>query len=102
MSPKKTWAGAWFGLGGAIAGVCIVRALFESPLGWKSVILMGLLGGVAEQIGDLAESMMKRSTGVKDSGTLLPGHGGVLDRIDGMLFAAPVVFFFYWYAWAWI
>lgn len=99
VSPKKTWAGAWFGLAGAIGGVCIVNALFDSPLSWTAVILMGAVGGVAEQVGDLAESMLKRSAGVKDSGTLLPGHGGVLDRIDGMLYAAPVVFFFYAFPW---
>lgn len=100
VSPKKTWAGAWFGLAGAIGGVCIVNALFDSPLSWGTVILMGAIGGVAEQVGDLAESMLKRSAGVKDSGTLLPGHGGVLDRIDGMLYAAPVVFFFYAFPWS--
>ncbi len=101
VSPKKTWAGAWFGLAGAVAGVAIVRALFDSPLPWPAVIMMGLLGGLMEQLGDLCESMLKRAAGVKDSGALLPGHGGLLDRIDGMLYAAPVVAGFYWFAWIW-
>jgi len=101
VSPKKTWAGSWFGLVGAVGGVALVKLLFDTPLSWSAVVVMGLLGGVFEQLGDLCESMLKRSTGIKDSGGLLPGHGGLLDRIDGMLFAAPVVFIFYTYAWIW-
>lgn len=101
VSPKKTWAGSWFGLLGAVGGVALVKLLFATPLSWPAVVAMGLLGGILEQLGDLCESMLKRSAGIKDSGSLLPGHGGLLDRIDGMLFAAPVVFVFYTHAWAW-
>ena len=56
-------------------------------------MLCGFFGGIAGQLGDLVESVIKRFTGVKDSGVLLPGHGGLLDRIDGVLFAAPVIWF---------
>ena len=60
---------------------------------WWSFVLLAILLNVAAQVGDLAESALKRGVGVKDSGTLLPGHGGVLDRIDALLFAAPVLWF---------
>ena len=56
--------------------------------------LMGLVGGIAGQLGDLSESALKRSVGVKDSGTLLPGHGGILDRLDCLMFIAPFVYYY--------
>ena len=91
VSPKKTWAGAWGGLGGSLAGGLVMKALFphELPLAWIDVVLIALPGALLGQMGDLAESLIKRSTGVKDSGSLLPGHGGILDRIDAVLFMAP-------------
>jgi phosphatidate cytidylyltransferase len=70
-------------------------ALQNPPL-WPTVLLFGVVN-VAAQLGDLAESLIKRGAGVKDSGSLLPGHGGMLDRIDALLFAAPVM----WYYAAW-
>jgi phosphatidate cytidylyltransferase len=105
LSPNKTWEGA----AGSMAGSLLVTWLlillaaqlakhdilvltFPGPVShW---LLLAALVNVAAQVGDLAESGLKRSAGVKDSGTLLPGHGGVLDRIDALLLAAPVL----WYA----
>ncbi|HTJ40631.1 MAG TPA: phosphatidate cytidylyltransferase [Kofleriaceae bacterium] len=91
VSPKKTWAGAWGGLAGSIAGGLIMRALFpkEIALSWADVVLIAGPGAILGQMGDLAESLMKRSTGVKDSGGLLGGHGGLLDRVDAVLFLGP-------------
>ena len=95
VSPGKTWEGT----AGSFAAACLVGVLYERFL-WegasygKLVLLAGVLN-VAAQFGDLAESALKRSAGVKDSSQLVPGHGGVLDRIDALLFAAPVL----WYYW---
>jgi phosphatidate cytidylyltransferase len=90
ISPNKTWSGA---VGGTLAAVIVCSALVwatgQHPLGGAA---LGLLIAVAAQAGDLTESMLKRAAGVKDSGTLIPGHGGILDRIDSFLFAAPAVF----------
>jgi phosphatidate cytidylyltransferase len=95
VSPKKTMEGSLFGLLGSVGGAFLIDAVFGTPLSWHALLLAGLLGGAAEQIGDLCESVLKRSAGVKDSGKILPGHGGILDRIDGLLFAAPIVLYFY-------
>jgi len=90
ISPNKTWSGA---IGGGIAAV-VVCAVLTVAVGEQ--LLWGLvLGGfiaIAAQAGDLTESMLKRAAGEKDSGTLIPGHGGLLDRLDSFLFAAPVMF----------
>jgi len=95
ISPKKTWAGAWGGtlmgwLGGWLFGL-----LVGLSVPWWHYLLLSLTAGTVGQVGDLCESLVKRSFGVKDSGALLPGHGGLLDRLDAVLFAAPV---FYLYA----
>jgi len=93
ISPKKSWEGAFGGLGGALLVAMIAGPLFLGiGLGWST--LLGLLIAVAATFGDLAESVIKRQVGVKDSGHLIPGHGGMLDRIDSLLFVVPVV---YWY-----
>ncbi|MGA9583951.1 MAG: phosphatidate cytidylyltransferase [Terracidiphilus sp.] len=106
LSPNKTWAGAVGSIVGAVAVASVLLGLSSYLAQWNSVklsfageawwywLLLAVVVNVAAQVGDLAESALKRSAGVKDSGTLLPGHGGVLDRIDALLLAAPVL----WYA----
>lgn len=96
VSPKKTVEGSVGGLLGGVLATAAVGKLWLVPeLGWLDACVLGVGGSVAGQIGDLVESMIKRTHGVKDSGTLLPGHGGMLDRVDALLFVAPLV---YWYA----
>jgi phosphatidate cytidylyltransferase len=97
ISPKKTWEGFF----GALAFSLLASlGLFKlmpnelSVLTWTHAIVLGLLLGFAAVIGDLAESIIKRSTGAKDSGSLLPGIGGALDLIDSLLFTAPLLFFY--------
>lgn len=96
VSPKKTWAGAVGGLAGSLVGVAalklVLHAFDADWLSWLDVVLIAIPGGILGQLGDLSESLIKRSVGVKDSGTLLPGHGGLLDRIDAVLFIAPYVY----------
>jgi len=92
VSPNKTWEGAIGGLAGStLAGSLFIRLLGPGHMGLTVLILMAILS-VAAQVGDLCESMLKRHHGVKDSGAILPGHGGILDRIDGLLFAIPVLY----------
>ena len=92
ISPKKTWAGSVGGVVGALVLVAAMKtALLPLVLTWADVAVIGLICGAVGQLGDLAESMLKRSVGVKDSGNYLPGHGGMLDRIDAMLIAIPLV-----------
>jgi phosphatidate cytidylyltransferase len=97
ISPKKTWEGF---IGALALSLFASLALFRlmpghlSMLNWTHAIILGLLLGFAAVIGDLAESIIKRSTGVKDSGNMLPGIGGALDLIDSLLFTAPLLFFY--------
>ena len=89
ISPKKTLEGVLGGLVAATLGVAVVLAISSSsPL---EALVLGPLLGIVAQSGDLAESLLKRAAGAKDSGTLIPGHGGILDRVDSILFAAPVL-----------
>lgn len=90
ISPKKSVEGSLGGLtGSVIAAVVTLSFVPKVPL--LSVVLLGLLVGVVAQLGDLYESMLKRVADVKDSGKLMPGHGGILDRLDGVLFASPIL-----------
>ncbi len=101
ISPNKTWEGAIGGLLGAV----IISLLFLLPtpvqlsasLTWWQAVILGLLISFFGQLGDLVESLLKRNVGVKDSGNLIPGHGGILDRMDSIVFAVVVVY--YWVIW---
>ncbi|MEM9272675.1 MAG: phosphatidate cytidylyltransferase [Cyanobacteria bacterium P01_F01_bin.143] len=94
ISPKKTVEGAAFGLLGSLIVAELGAWYFDFP-GWRwSGIILGILIGVTSLLGDLTESMMKRDAGVKDSGQLIPGHGGILDRTDSYVFTAPLVYYF--------
>ncbi|HEY1582529.1 MAG TPA: CDP-archaeol synthase [Chthoniobacterales bacterium] len=97
ISPKKTWEGFFGALAFSLLASVGLFALMPghlSVLNWTHSIVLGLLLGFAAVIGDLAESMIKRSTGVKDSGNMLPGIGGALDLVDSLLFTAPLLFFY--------
>jgi phosphatidate cytidylyltransferase len=95
ISPKKTWEGAIAGLVGSVAGSLLAPLWFARALPVRHAVALGLLLGTVGIAGDLAESLLKRAAEVKDSGSLLPGHGGILDRIDSLLFAAPVLYSYY-------
>lgn len=93
ISPKKTWEGFAGGVVGSIAGALVVRwLLLPDTLTVGAAAVVGLGAAVLGPLGDLAESMMKRAAGVKDSGRTIPGHGGLLDRIDALLFVAPWIY----------
>jgi len=94
ISPSKTWEGAFFGILGSILGAVSGSLIFMHVLPLLHAVLLGVLLGGAGIFGDLLESLLKRAADVKDSGALLPGHGGVFDRIDSLLLAAPLL---YWY-----
>jgi phosphatidate cytidylyltransferase len=91
ISPKKTWEGFWGGAAGSIAGAVAVKLLFLPAVSIPAVVVVGAGAAVLGPLGDLSESMLKRAAGVKDSGRVIPGHGGLLDRIDAVLFVAPWV-----------
>jgi len=94
VSPKKTVEGAAGAIGGNVLGGAIIKALLLPLIGWREVVVLSLVAGALAQIGDLCESLLKRAFGAKDSGWLLPGHGGVLDRADSLVF--PVVLVYYY------
>ncbi|MDQ6905751.1 MAG: phosphatidate cytidylyltransferase, partial [Chloroflexota bacterium] len=93
ISPKKTWEGFAGGIAGAILAAMIANWGFGVGLRIVVAALVGVLIALAATVGDLAESLLKRQTGVKDSGTLIPGHGGILDRIDSWLVVFIVVYY---------
>jgi phosphatidate cytidylyltransferase len=94
VSPNKSVEGALFGLAGSVTGALVAKLIYFSELSVANGILAALLIGTLGQLGDLFESMIKRSCGVKDSGRIIPGHGGILDRLDSILFAAPATYYY--------
>jgi len=94
ISPGKTTEGAIAGVFGAIVVGVILVTILNMPIGYGQAILLGFLVSVFGQLGDLVESLLKRNMGVKDSGKLLPGHGGLLDRMDSVVFTGIVVYYY--------
>ena len=97
ISPGKTWEGAVAGLAGGLAAtvaLAFILDLTPHPLSYPGVVLLGFLIPVFAQLGDLAESLLKRSAGVKDAGHLIPGHGGMLDRMDSIIFSSIIVYYY--------
>jgi phosphatidate cytidylyltransferase len=95
-SPKKTWEGFIGGILIAAAAGYIISIYFKE-LEWRQWVSMAIIIGIVGTLGDLVESMFKRSINIKDSGGILPGHGGLLDRFDGLLLSAPVVFVYLYF-----
>jgi phosphatidate cytidylyltransferase len=96
ISPSKTVEGGAGAIIGSIAGALFFQFFFLPQLPALQAFVLGTAVGIIGQMGDLFESMLKRSAEVKDSGTLIPGHGGLLDRIDSVLFAGPLVYYYAW------
>ncbi len=94
VSPNKTWEGAIAGFVGAVAAFLIAGALVLPYASFADSLICGCIVGIFGQLGDMVESLLKRDAGVKDSSALIPGHGGVLDRFDSLIFAAPVAYFY--------
>lgn len=96
ISPNKTWEGALASVAGGIFGFWLAKTLFfgnNLAVGWPLIVLCGGIIGTTAIMGDLIESLLKRGAGVKDSSALIPGHGGALDRLDALIFSAPVFYF---------
>lgn len=94
VSPKKSVEGAIGGLAGSVLAAGLAHLTFAPWTPLVPLLLLGLVVGVVAELGDLFESLLKRSFGVKDSGSLIPGHGGILDRLDSLMFAFPLTYYF--------
>jgi phosphatidate cytidylyltransferase len=94
VSPKKTVTGFWGSLVGAVAGVLIAKVWYLQHVPILELLVLAVVAGSLGQLGDLVESMIKRSTGIKDSGNIVPGHGGLLDRIDALLIVSPILYLY--------
>ncbi len=99
ISPNKTVEGSVGGMTGSVVSVILIGIILErvynTHLDVIHLVAIGLLGGVFSQVGDLTASTIKRYCGIKDYGNIIPGHGGILDRIDSLLFTLPIVYFYY-------
>lgn len=93
ISPKKTWEGAIAGFAGAFIAVFAIRVFMKDTMSAPLAAWLAAAIGVGGQLSDLAESMIKRAVGAKDSSSLLPGHGGILDRFDSYIFVAPLIYY---------
>ncbi len=94
VSPKKSWEGAVAGFLFSVLFMIAARALIIDFLPLSDAIMIGLISGIFGQAGDLIESLLKRDAGVKDSSSIIPGHGGIFDRFDSLLFTAPLVYLY--------
>ncbi len=93
ISAGKTWEGAIGGLLASVAASLILSIIFPLPFNYWQIALLGCIISLFAQLGDLVESLLKRNTGVKDAGKLLPGHGGILDRVDSLIFTGVIVYY---------
>jgi len=94
LSPNKTWEGSFASVPGAVLVAVIFKLSWLTFLSWTDVIALSLIAVAWGQVGDLAESALKRSAGVKDSGSILPGHGGMLDRLDSLIVVVPLYYLY--------
>jgi phosphatidate cytidylyltransferase len=94
ISPNKSWEGAIAGFIFSVITLIAAKALLLEFLDWRDTIAIGIIIGILGQCGDLIESMIKRDSRVKDSSSIIPGHGGIFDRFDSLLFTAPVVYLY--------
>lgn len=97
VSPKKSWEGAIFGFVFAILAMLLAKNLVLDFLSLKNALVIGFIVGTFGQLGDLAESLIKRDAEVKDSSKLIPGHGGIFDRFDSLLFSSPIIYLYLTY-----
>ena len=94
VSPNKSWEGAIAGFVFAIITLVVLKMILLDFLNWMDIIAFGIIIGIFGQVGDLIESLIKRDAGVKDSSNLIPGHGGIFDRFDSLLFSAPILYLY--------
>ena len=94
ISPKKTWEGVIGGMFAAIGAAFIYRYLYATYLSWFDCLALGTTVGIIAPTGDLVESMIKRDVNIKDASSIIPGHGGFLDRFDSLLFSAPIIYYY--------
>ena len=97
VSPKKSWEGAIAGFVFAVVTLIAARELFLDILSLTDTLIIGIIIGLFGQVGDLVESLVKRDAGVKDSSSIIPGHGGIFDRFDSILFSVPMVYLYFYF-----